>query len=59
MKAILLFLIGAATFAFTGCESDVPRDPSQPPVKFGNDQFRDDAREHAAGRAMDRDKTAW
>jgi hypothetical protein len=59
MKAILLFLIGAATLALTGCENDVPRDPNTPPVKFGNDQFRDDSRERAAGRAMDREKTAW
>jgi len=59
MKAILLFLIGAATFGLAGCETDVPRDPSTPAVKFGNDQFRDDARERPAGRAMDREKTAW
>jgi hypothetical protein len=59
MKAILLLLIGITTLALTGCETDVPRDPNQPAVKFGNDQFRDDAREHAAGQAMDREKTAW
>ena len=59
MKAILLLLLGATVLTFTGCESDVPRDPNQPAVKFNNDQYRDDAREHAAGRAMDRDKTAW
>ena len=59
MKAILLLLIGAATLGLAGCETDVPRDPSTPAVKFGNDQFRDDARERAAGRAIDRDKTAW
>ena len=59
MKAILLLLIGATVLTFTGCESDVPRDPNQPAVKFNNDQYRDDARERAAGRAMDLDKTAW
>jgi len=59
MKAILLLLIGATTLALTGCENDVPRDPNTPIVKFNGDQYRDDAREHAAGRAMDRDKTAW
>ena len=59
MKSILILLIAAATLAITGCESDVPRDPSTPAVKFGNDQFRDDARERPAGRAIDRDKTAW
>ena len=59
MKAILLLLIGVTILAITGCESDVPRDPSRPAVVFGNDQFRDDAHERAAGRAMDREKTAW
>ena len=59
MKAILLLLLGATVLTFTGCESDVPRDPTRPAVKFGNDQFRDDAHDHAAGRAMDRDKSAW
>ena len=59
MKAILLFLIGLTTLAFTGCESDVPRDPNRPAVTFGNNQFRDDTHDRAAGRAMDREKTAW
>ncbi|MEO6742491.1 MAG: hypothetical protein ABIP20_19790 [Chthoniobacteraceae bacterium] len=59
MKAILLLLLGATVLTFTGCESDVPRDPTKPAVVFGNDQFRDDARERPAGRAMDREKTAW
>ena len=61
MKAILLLLLGATVLTFTGCESDLPRDPNQPPVKFGNDQFRDDTLDRPAGgsRAMDRDKTAW
>ena len=59
MKVILLLLIGAATLAFTGCESDIPRDPSRPAIVFGNDQFRDDALDRPASRATDRDKTAW
>lgn len=59
MKAILLLLIGATTLAITGCESDIPRDPNKPAVTFGNDQFRDDAHDKPAGRAMDREKTAW
>jgi hypothetical protein len=62
MKAILLLLLGATVLTFTGCETDVPRDPSTPAVSFGNDQFRDDSRERAAGRATDLDKTgktAW
>ena len=59
MKAILLFLIGTTILAITGCEADVPRDPNRPAVNFGNDQFRDDSYDHAAGRAMDREKTAW
>ena len=59
MKAILLLLIGVTTLAFTGCESDIPRDPNRPAVSFGNDQFRDDVHDHAAPRAMDREKTAW
>lgn len=59
MKAILLLLLGATILTFTGCESDVPRDPSTPAVKFGNDQFRDDRYDHPAGRAIDREKTAW
>lgn len=59
MKAILFLLIGATTLALTGCESDIPRDPNRPAVTFGNDQFRDDSFDRAAGRAMDREKTAW
>ena len=59
MKAFLLFLIGAAMLGLAGCETDVPRDPSQPAVKFGNDQLRDDSHDRPAGRAIDRDKTAW
>ena len=59
MKAILLLLIGVTPLAFTGCESDIPRDPNRPAIVFGNDQFRDDALDRAAPRAMDREKTAW
>ena len=59
MKAILLLLIGVTTLAFTGCESDIPRDPNRPAVTFGNDQFRDDALDRPSARAMDREKTAW
>jgi hypothetical protein len=59
MKVILLLLVGITALAVTGCESDVPRDPSRPAVSFGNDQFRDDTRERPAGRATDLEKTAW
>jgi hypothetical protein len=59
MKVILLLLAGVTALAVTGCESDVPRDPSRPAVVFGNDQFRDDTRERPAGRATDLEKTAW
>ena len=59
MKAILLLLTAAAAFAFSGCESDVPRDPNRPYVTFGNDQFRDDIHDRPAGPATDREKTAW
>ncbi len=59
MKAILLLLLGATVLTLTGCESDVPRDPKRPFVNFGNDQFRDDSRERAAGRATDYEKTPW
>lgn len=59
MKAILLLLLGAIVLTFNGCESDVPRDPEKPVVKFGNDQFRDDSIDRPAGRAMDMEKTAW
>ena len=59
MKAILLLLLGATVLTFTGCESDVPRDPNKPAVVFGNDQFRDDVHDHPVTRAMDREKTAW
>ena len=58
MKAILLLLIGATLLTFTGCESDVPRDPSTPAVVFGNDKFRDDARERAVPRATELDRSA-
>ncbi|MEO6788554.1 MAG: hypothetical protein ABI318_20730 [Chthoniobacteraceae bacterium] len=59
MKAILLLLLGTTVLMFTGCESDVPRDPNRPAVVFGNDQFRDDSADRPAERAMDREKTAW
>jgi hypothetical protein len=59
MKVILLLLACVTALAVTGCESDVPRDPSRPAVVFGNDQFRDDTRERPAGRATDLEKTAW
>ena len=59
MKAILLLLIGATALAFTGCESDIPRDPNRPAVVFGNDQFRDDVHDRATARATDREKTVW
>jgi hypothetical protein len=52
-------LIGVTALAFTGCEADIPRDPNRPAVVFGNDQFRDDGLDRPAGRAMDREKTAW
>ena len=58
MKAILLLLIGALLLTFTGCESDVPRDPSTPAIVFGNGKFRDDVRDHAVPRATELDKTA-
>ena len=58
MKAILLLLIGATLLTFTGCESDVPRDPSTPAVVFGNDKFRDDVRERAVPRATELDRSA-
>jgi hypothetical protein len=59
MKAILLLLFGVSALALTGCETDVPRDPNQPIVKFNNDQLHDDVRDRPAGEAMDRQKTAW
>jgi hypothetical protein len=59
MKAILLLFLGMTVLTFTGCESDVPRDPSRPAVTFGNDQFRDDTHDRPAARAMDREKTEW
>lgn len=59
MKAILLLLTGVLTLAFAGCESDVPRDPSQPAITFGNDKFRDEGYERRAGTATDREKTDW
>ncbi len=58
MKAILLLLIGVTLLTFTGCESDVPRDPSTPVIVFGNDKFRDDVRDHPVPRATELDKTA-
>ena len=59
MKAILLLLLGITAVSLTGCESDIPRDPNRPAVSFGNDRFRDDSYDRAAGRAMDREKTVW
>ncbi len=59
MKAIFLLLLGATVLAMTGCESEVPREPDRPAIKFGNDQFRDDTHDRAVPPATDREKTNW
>jgi hypothetical protein len=57
MKAILLCLVTAALF--TGCESDLPPNPAQPTVTFGNNKHREDGNERPAGHATDREQNVW
>ncbi len=57
MKAILLCLVTAALF--TGCESDLPPNPAQPTVTFGNNKRREDGNERPVGHATDREQNVW
>ena len=59
MKAITLFVCGLAALLTGGCESDLPPNPKQPGVAFGNNQFRDDGAERPAARATDREQNVW
>jgi hypothetical protein len=59
MKAILLVACGLLALLTGGCESDLPPNPHQPTVAFGNNQFRDDAAERPTTRATDREKNVW
>jgi hypothetical protein len=59
MKATLLLLCGAVVLLTGGCESDLPPNPNQPAVAFGNNQFRDEGRERPATLATDRERNAW
>jgi hypothetical protein len=59
MKATLLIVCGLTSLLFGGCETDLPSNPSQPTVSFGNNRFRDEGVERPAGPAMDRDRNNW
>jgi hypothetical protein len=59
MKATLLVLCGLAAFLTGGCESDLPPNPNQPAVKFGNDKFRDEGVDRPANLATDRERNVW
>jgi len=59
MKAILLFTCALVGLFFSGCESDLPPNPNQPSVSFGNDKFREDGNERPAGSAIDREKNLY
>ena len=59
MKAILLFVCGLAALLTGGCESDLPPNPKQPGVAFGNNQFRDEGMERPAERAGDLERNPW
>lgn len=59
MKAILLFSCVCAGFLLGGCESDLPPNPNQPTVAFGNDKFREDGNERPMGPAIDREKNLY
>lgn len=59
MKAFRLLLIAAFCATFTGCETDVPPDPANPAVRFGNNKFRDEGVEQPTVPATDKEKTPW
>ena len=57
MKVLMLCI--ATVVLFTGCESDLPPNPNQPSVSFGNNKHREDGNEHPAGFATDREQNVW
>jgi hypothetical protein len=59
MKATLLVLCGLAASLTGGCESDLPPNPNQPAVAFGNNKFRDEGVERPANLATDRERNVW
>jgi len=59
MKAFRLLLLATVCAVFTGCESDVPPDPANPAVRFGNNKFRDESGEQPSAPATDKEKTPW
>ncbi len=59
MKATLLLFCSVLTLLMGGCESDLPPNPSQPAVAFGNNKFRDEGMERPANLATDRERNVW
>jgi hypothetical protein len=59
MKATLLVVCGLSALLTGGCESDLPPNPTQPAVAFGNNKFRDEGLERPAAPAIDRERNAW
>jgi hypothetical protein len=59
MKATLLLLCSAIALFMGGCESDLPPNPNQPAVAFGNNKFRDEGMERPANLATDRERNVW
>jgi hypothetical protein len=59
MKATLLVVGGLFALLTGGCESDLPPNPNQPAVAFGNDKFRDEGMERPAQLATDRERNVW
>jgi hypothetical protein len=59
MKATLLIAFGLWAVVLGGCESDLPSNPSQPTVSFGNDKFREDGNERPSALTTDRKRNVW
>ena len=55
----VLLACGLMAVVLGGCESDLPPNPSQPTVTFGNDKFREDGNERPAMRATDQERNVW
>jgi hypothetical protein len=59
MKATLLLFSGLVGLLTGGCESDLPPNPNQPAVAFGNNKFRDEGMERHVPPATDRERNVW
>lgn len=59
MKATLLIVAGAAALLLSGCETDLPENPNQRPVSFGNNLPREAGNERPAAPATDAGRNVW